>query len=126
MQVPENRAELLIRLDEPEQIYFRSHWLTKEARIVAAFTAEFPNLGCSGTSRNELLHRVLKEWLDPKYRLDRATEFLMDQMIRRILEEENRSCTAFAVVLDRIGFTKLIIHITQHAINHISPEWTAA
>ncbi|KAF8538301.1 hypothetical protein BDD12DRAFT_885502 [Trichophaea hybrida] len=91
--VPENRAELLIRLDEPEQIYFSSHWLTKEARMVAAFTAEFPNLGCSGTSRNESFHRVLKEWLDPKYRLDRATEFLMDQInqiIRRIVEPRKR------------------------------------
>ncbi|KAF8248580.1 hypothetical protein K440DRAFT_642166 [Wilcoxina mikolae CBS 423.85] len=50
----------------------------------------------------------------------------INQMVRRILEEENRSRTAFPVVLDRIGFLKLMMHITQHSINHISPEWTAA
>jgi hypothetical protein len=127
--VGENRAELLILLDEAEQEYLQANWLPKECQIVSAFTDKQPNLRCHGTSRNESSHRPLKEWLDPKHTLDRAVHFLMQNIqaiVRRIAEEENQSRVGIPMVIDRHEFSQLSMRVTRYAIILIIPEWLAA
>lgn len=120
---------MLIRLHEPEQEYVRRQWLSKELRLVSAHTNAYPNLGNHGTSRNESSHRPVKEWLEPRYGLDRAVEFLMENvktMLRKIVEKENASRVGMPTVIDTYGFSELTMEVTRYAITMLIPEWAAA
>lgn len=110
-QLEERRGKLLAELREPEHLYLKNNWQSKEHQFVRAYTRNYPNLGCNSTQRNESYHVVEKQSLNRQLPLQTSCQKLAEslkKLAQRINGEEDRSRADVPRLLDRAAFRPLI------------------
>jgi hypothetical protein len=70
------------------------NWLLKEVRIIRCHTEKYPNLGVYGTSRNEGMHPVVRDIINPQLSLVTVVVRLsatVARIYRDLLDSEHES-----------------------------------
>jgi hypothetical protein len=128
-ELERNRASLYLLLDNPEINYVIENWLSKEARIIRYHTEKYPNFGIHGTSRNEGMHPVVRDIINPQLSLATVVVRLsatVDRIYRDLLDSEHESRIQRPRGVDVRGFAIVLNKIFNTAVNRIAPEWECA
>jgi hypothetical protein len=105
------------------------NWLPKETRIIRCHTEKYPNLNVHGTSRNEGMHPVVRDIINPQLSLATVVIRLsatVARIYRDLLDSEHESKIQRPRGIDVRGFAVILNKISNTAINKIAPEWECA
>jgi hypothetical protein len=89
-----NRASLYSLINDSKITYIVENWLLKEARIIRCHTKKYPNFGVYGTSRNEGMHLVVRDIINPQLSLATVIVRLsvtVNRIYKDLLDSEHES-----------------------------------